>query len=211
MIIIKPIDKQKNVIGGSILPGLGIPGLPTKRNKKAKYTIFGKQVETWNKDGLRSLAVFLLLTTDIDQENISIESIDLQEQSFTIKDKKEAEIKVKLLNTGAENDHPMVIIKIGNLTKKYICESTEEGLIIDLISITLEDDLKKVTRDYSEQDFKTTISGWGFSSVITISGDSNEDGKFILPNEETLIKTLLTRNGLNDVKDIFSVLDLSCG
>ncbi len=115
-------------------------------------------------------------------------------------------VEVKLIPRTGRECPPMITIQKGNIIKKYICENMgKKGLLIDLISLTVRNYDRSVTREFLPDSYSIIIRGLGYSTEITMH--RNPACSKLLLNEEELLKALLEK-GAFDVMKTFRILHL---
>lgn len=209
------IDEERNTIKGLIQGDYVFnppkkPNIMTPIKEKAKKQIgyenlldFYAALDDWNIKGFDTLATFFCLLLDQDGF-IDLNVTDLKNMKFQVKIGNDI-LKAQLLYKSSEESHPRIIVQNGNISKEYICDNRgKNGLIIDLLSMTITRNNKSITRPYNNRGFFARLTSFEYITEISISKTSGEKTK-LLNEEETLIN-LLNSDKTGNVFDTFELL-----
>lgn len=218
MAIFTRIDNDRNIIKGLIQGDYVFnppkkPNIMTPRKDRAKkqsnydnLIAFYPSLDDWNTKGFDTLTTFFCLLLDQDGF-IDLEVINLKNMIFQIKNGSEI-LTAQLFPRTPENSHPRIIVEKGNVSKEYICDNRgKEGLIIDLISMTINNNQKSVTRSYNTRGFFARVSGLDHITEISISKTSGEKTRLL--NEEEVLMDLLASDKTISAFNTFELLNLN--
>ncbi len=212
MEIYSKIDSKSNLIKSPLVLGEDVfgeieePILWFNKDKRKRYderVDFISYLETWNTKGFDTLASFLFYFLN-DVKSTIITNANPANLSFTILTG-EGKLEVQLVKRVDRDSHPMIIVKHGSLIKEYVCDNMgKKGLLIDLMTITIQNENRSLTRSFNSNGFVARIRGYGYLNEITMG--KNQKNKKMLFNEEAILASLLTEHSITDVFDIFKIL-----